>query len=92
MEFTVAVRCRHCGLKYRAHPTKAQCPKCKCPANRPLPTKMLLLSGMVPPFSLIQAFLSRKEAPLAAFQALLSGIVGSSTYGLAYLIITRLID
>ena len=91
-ELTVAIRCRHCYLNYRANPLTAQCPKCKCPANRPLDTKNKILFTAVPPLGLFQAILLRKEAPLAAFQAFAFSTLGLVGLMGIYLLVTSLIN
>lgn len=82
--FQVAIRCRHCYLKYSANPWTARCPKCKCPANKPLKMKTQLLYAALPPYGLFQGLMLKKEAPLAGFQALGATLVGAAIYTAVY--------
>ena len=86
----MAIRCRHCDLRYSAVATDAICPKCKCPANRPLDMRSRYLFCLVPPVAFVRAALMWTGTPLAAIQALQSGIIGSAGYLVLWFVLSRL--
>ena len=86
----VAIRCRHCDLRYNAIATDAICPKCKCPANRPLDMRSRYLCCLIPPVGFIRAALLWTGTPLAAMQALQSGVIGSAGYLVLWFVLSRL--
>ena len=74
------IRCRHCGLKYRANPNEARCPKCNCAANKPLPFEQKLIGLVLPPLALIIGLTFLSHSPRAAFHSFVAGGIGAAVW------------
>ena len=83
--FAVTVVCRHCGLKYRANPQTAVCPKCQCRGNKPLDPKNLAIFAILPPWGLVRSLILTRSTPWAAMQGFLATAGGSAVYLAIYL-------
>ncbi len=83
------IKCGFCQNTFSAVPRNAVCPKCRRPANRPLPLVNKIVILLVFPIGLVQAALLRLSKPYAASQALLFSLLGAALWGAAYLLFFR---
>lgn len=83
-KFTVNLKCRHCGVRYRSNPFVGRCPKCSCALRHNISIWDAILSLVVPLFGLIRCVMLWSRTPIGSFEVFLLGLANSAALMYAY--------